>query len=75
MKVVKTENDTLIIARKNGTEVRVVKTPSGIAVHDSETGAATLHTGISKDEAADIVRKIIETCQKAEIRDAERREA
>lgn len=70
MKIVKAENDTLIIARKNGTEVRVVKTPSGIAVHDSETGAATLHTGISKDEATDIVRKLIESC-----RDAERRRA
>ena len=70
MKIVKAENDTLIIARKNGTEVRVVKTTSGIAVNDSETGAATLHTGISKDEATDIVRKLIESC-----RDAERRRA
>lgn len=66
MKITKTENDTLIITRKNGTEIRVAKTPTGIAVHDSETGAATLYSGISKEKAASVVRKIIESCQEAE---------
>lgn len=74
MKVLKT-GDALVITRKNGTEIRVVKTPAGIAVHDSETGSATLHTGISKEEATDIVRELIESCQKAEIAQAEKGKA
>lgn len=67
MRVAKTKDSMMVITREDGTEVKVAPTPAGVVVYDSATGASTLHTGISDAEAMDIMREIIESCQKEEI--------
>lgn len=67
MRIAKTKDNVMVVTRENGTEVKVAPTPAGIIVYDSATGASTLHTGISDAEAMDIMREIIESCQKEEI--------
>lgn len=64
MKTVYTADGTMTVTRDNGTTVTVSPTPSGIIVRDAETGASTLHTGISRKEADAIIREVLESCQK-----------
>lgn len=67
MRIAKTKDSMMIITREDGTEVKAAPTPAGIIVYDSATGASTLHSGISDAETMDIMREIIESCQKEEM--------
>lgn len=64
MKTVYTSDGSMTITKDNGTQISVSPTPAGVIVRDSEIGASTLHTGISKEEEETIRREVLEACRK-----------